>query len=110
MRRIFLAILLGLALGVYGCGKGDGGATSGEEKPAEPATTAAPEKPAEPAPEKPATEPAAAEKKAPAATGTVKIGILHSLSGTMAISETSLRDVVLMAAEEINAAGGVLGK
>src|SRR5258708_5373835 len=40
----------------------------------------------------------------------VKVGILHSLSGTMAISETSLRDVVLMAAEEINAGGGVLGK
>ena len=38
---------------------------------------------------------------------TVKIGVLHSLSGTMAISETSLRDVVLMAAEEINEAGGV---
>ncbi len=38
---------------------------------------------------------------------TVKIGVLHSLSGTMAISETSLKDVVLMAAEEINAAGGV---
>ncbi|MEZ0264208.1 MAG: urea ABC transporter substrate-binding protein [Phycisphaerae bacterium] len=41
---------------------------------------------------------------------TVKIGILHSLSGTMAISETSLRDVVLMAVEEINKSGGVLGK
>jgi len=41
---------------------------------------------------------------------TVKIGVLHSLSGTMAISETSLRDVVLMAVEELNAAGGVLGK
>jgi len=41
---------------------------------------------------------------------TVKIGVLHSLSGTMAISETSLRDVVLMAVEEINADGGVLGK
>ena len=40
----------------------------------------------------------------------VKIGVLHSLSGTMAISETSLRDVVLMAVEEINAAGGVMGK
>jgi urea transport system substrate-binding protein len=40
----------------------------------------------------------------------VKIGVLHSLTGTMAISETSLRDVVLMAAEEINAKGGVLGK
>ena len=51
---------------------------------------------------------------APAAQGTegetVKIGVLHSLTGTMAISETSLRDVVLMAVAEINAAGGVLGK
>ena len=44
------------------------------------------------------------------AAESVKIGILHSLSGTMAISETSLRDVVLMAAEEINAKGGVLGR
>lgn len=41
---------------------------------------------------------------------TIKVGILHSLSGTMAISEVSLKDVVLMAIEEINAAGGVLGK
>jgi urea transport system substrate-binding protein len=41
---------------------------------------------------------------------TVKVGVLHSLSGTMAISEVSLRDVELMAIEEINAAGGVLGK
>src|SRR5687768_5719565 len=41
---------------------------------------------------------------------TVKIGILHSLTGTMAISETSLRDVVLMAVDEINATGGVLGR
>lgn len=44
------------------------------------------------------------------AQDTVKIGILHSLSGTMAISETSLRDVVLMAVDEINSSGGVLGK
>jgi urea transport system substrate-binding protein len=41
---------------------------------------------------------------------TIKIGVLHSLSGTMAISETVLKDVVLMAIEEINAKGGVLGK
>src|SRR5205823_2818243 len=40
----------------------------------------------------------------------VKVGILHSLSGTMAISETSLKDAELMAIEEINEAGGVLGK
>lgn len=38
----------------------------------------------------------------------IKVGILHSLSGTMAISETSLKDVALMAIEEINANGGVL--
>jgi urea transport system substrate-binding protein len=44
------------------------------------------------------------------AQDTVKIGVLHSLSGTMAISETSLRDVVLMAVEEINKSGGVMGK
>ncbi len=40
----------------------------------------------------------------------VKVGILHSLSGTMAISEVSLRDAELMAIEEINASGGLLGK
>ena len=43
-------------------------------------------------------------------SNTVKVGILHSLSGTMAISETSLKDAEVMAIEEINAAGGVLGK
>lgn len=41
---------------------------------------------------------------------TVKVGVLHSLSGTMAISETSLRDVLLYTFDEINEAGGVLGK
>ncbi len=41
---------------------------------------------------------------------TIKVGILHSLSGTMAISETVLKDVALMTIEEINAKGGVLGK
>ena len=44
------------------------------------------------------------------AADTIKVGVLHSLSGTMAISETVLKDVALMAFEEINAAGGVLGK
>ena len=41
---------------------------------------------------------------------TIRVGILHSLSGTMAISEVSLKDVELMAIDEINKAGGVLGK
>ena len=40
---------------------------------------------------------------------TIKVGVLHSLSGTMAISETVLKDVALMAFEEINAKGGVMG-
>ena len=40
----------------------------------------------------------------------VKVGILHSQTGTMAISEISLADMEIMAIEEINAAGGVLGK
>ncbi|MFA6287225.1 MAG: urea ABC transporter substrate-binding protein [Opitutaceae bacterium] len=44
------------------------------------------------------------------AEDTVKVGVLHSLSGTMAISETSLRDVLLFTFDEINAKGGVLGK
>ena len=42
--------------------------------------------------------------------GTIKVGVLHSLSGTMAISETVLKDTVLMAIDEINAKGGVMGK
>ncbi|GMK46835.1 urea ABC transporter substrate-binding protein [Paenibacillus glycanilyticus] len=59
--------------------------------------------------EKPAsttTESSAAE----ASGDTIKVGVLHSLSGTMAISEVSVRDAEMMAIEEINAAGGVLGK
>jgi urea transport system substrate-binding protein len=44
------------------------------------------------------------------AAETIKVGVLHSLSGTMAISETVLKDVALMAFEEINAAGGVMGR
>ncbi len=44
------------------------------------------------------------------AADTIKVGILHSLSGTMAISETVLKDVALMTIEEINAKGGVLGR
>ena len=41
---------------------------------------------------------------------TIKVGILHSLSGTMAISETTLKDTMLMLIEERNAKGGVMGK
>src|ERR1043165_6368352 len=48
--------------------------------------------------------------RALAAEETIKVGVLHSLSGTMAISETTLKDVMLMLIEEQNKKGGVLGK
>ncbi|MDX6562723.1 MAG: urea transport system substrate-binding protein, partial [Gaiellales bacterium] len=56
------------------------------------------------------------DKSTPSAGGssssgsTIPVGILHSLSGTMAISEVSVRDSELLAIDEINKAGGVLGK
>ncbi|GMK41655.1 urea ABC transporter substrate-binding protein [Paenibacillus sp. CCS19] len=75
-------LMLVLALGLAACG------TSEEEKPA--STT---------------------EGGTTTASGdTIKVGILHSLSGTMSISEVSVKDAEMMAIEEINAKGGVLGK
>jgi urea transport system substrate-binding protein len=53
---------------------------------------------------------AAASPTSTTAGDTIKVGILHSLSGTMAISEVSVKDAEMMAIDEINAAGGVLGK
>ncbi|MGB7389545.1 transporter substrate-binding protein, partial [Marinomonas sp.] len=44
------------------------------------------------------------------AADTIKVGVLHSLSGTMAISESALKDTVLMLIKEQNAKGGLLGK
>jgi len=44
------------------------------------------------------------------AADTIKVGILHSLSGTMAISETALKETALMTIDEINRSGGVMGK
>src|SRR5258708_11424515 len=83
-----------MARGTVGCSK-EGGAREAT-KPADSSSAAAA-----------AAPPAAA---APATGDTIKVGILHSLSGTMAISETSLRDVALMTIDEINAKGGILGK
>jgi len=54
--------------------------------------------------------PSASASASPAAGGGIKVGILHSLSGTMAISEKSVVDAENLAIEEINKAGGVLGK
>ncbi len=44
------------------------------------------------------------------AEDTIKIGVLHSLSGTMAISESILKDLILMEVAEVNAKGGLIGK
>ena len=52
----------------------------------------------------------AAPAAAAASGDTIKVGVLHSLSGTMAISESALKDTVLMLIDEQNAKGGVLGK
>src|SRR5579872_1848399 len=90
-----LAACVGFSAG--GC-KPEGAAPAEGTKPAASASASA---------SAAATAPAAAE---PATGNTIKVGILHSLSGTMAISETSLRDVALMTIDEINSKGGVLGK
>ena len=50
-----------------------------------------------------AAAPAAAQEEP------IKVGVLHSLSGTMAISETTLKDTILMLVEDLNASGGLLG-
>jgi len=84
-RRLFGALsALGLTLTLASCGGGGTGTGTGADK--------------------------AASTDAGAAggfDGEVKVGILHSLSGTMAISETTLKEVEEMAIDEINAAGGV---
>lgn len=95
----WLHLLLVLALFVLSACAG--GAAPAAEAPAEEAAPT--EAVAEEAAEAPAEE-AAAE------SDTIKVGILHSLSGTMSISEVSVKDATLMAIEEINAAGGVMGK
>ncbi|HEY9623676.1 MAG TPA: urea ABC transporter substrate-binding protein [Crinalium sp.] len=69
------------------------------------ACASAPESTESPAAESPSASPAAS-----ASGDTIKVGILHSLSGTMAISEKSVVDSTQLAIEQINAAGGVLGK
>jgi urea transport system substrate-binding protein len=94
MKNTIRVVLAFAALATGAC-KGPGG----EAPPAQPAASAA---------EKPAEAPAATPKAKE--TGPIKVGILHSLSGTMAISETSLKDVALMTIEGINKAGGVLGR
>ena len=82
-----LAVALVLALALAGC-------AAPAAAPASEATAAAVE----------------AATEAAASGDTIKVGILHSLSGTMAISEVSVKDATLLAIEEINANGGIMGK
>src|SRR5947208_2936018 len=51
-----------------------------------------------------------ASSRVATAQDTIKVGVLHSLSGTMAISETTLKDTILMMIDEQNKKGGLLGK
>lgn len=83
-RRHFLLSALCSTVLMFGCGQ------KPEQKTTAPATP----------------QPAAA----PVSGDTIKIGVLHSLSGTMAISETTLKDTVLMLVDEQNKKGGLLGK
>ena len=87
-RRGLLALFLLLATFAAACGDNDGAgtATEGGEEPAE------------------------GEAADGAEGDTIKVGILHSLSGTMSISEVAVHDAELLAIEEINEGGGVLGK
>ena len=71
---------------------------------------AAPAAPAAEATEAPAAEEAAAPAADAPEGDTIKVGVLHSLSGTMSISEVSVKDATLLAIDEINAAGGIMGK
>ena len=92
MRKWVVVLSACCQVAQFGCGKDEVKPTEGA-KPAEAPASASPNKTS-------ATTP----------SDTIKVGILHSLSGTMAISETSLKDVALMTFEEINAKGGLLGK
>ncbi|XEC94981.1 urea ABC transporter substrate-binding protein [Paenibacillus tarimensis] len=91
MRKWFYTtalVVLAMSMVLAGCG-GNGGSGGNEPAPANNKGT---------------------DQATTSDSGEIKVGILHSLSGTMAISEVSVKDAEMMAIEEINAAGGVLGK
>jgi urea transport system substrate-binding protein len=95
MSRVILFVVLAISMLLAAC---------------TPATPVVPptDEPAAMASETPGTD--AGPTTAAAGGETIKVGVLHSLSGTMSISEVSVRDATLLAIKEINAAGGVLGK
>jgi len=90
-----LLLCASLLISACASGTGSSGAASEGEGGAAPAETA---------------ETAESGEAAAPEGDTIKVGILHSLSGTMSISEVSVHDAELLAIKEINAAGGVLGK
>ncbi|WP_260411275.1 urea ABC transporter substrate-binding protein [Cohnella xylanilytica] len=100
LKRWIVPFALCLTLSACGGSNNEGGASPSSPEPSSP--------PASPS----ATASASGEASPPASEsgGAVKVGIIHSLSGTMAISEVSVRDAELLAIEELNAKGGVLGK
>lgn len=94
------SLMLVFMLLIAACGPSAAPASPTEAPAAAEEATAAPE----------ATAAEETEAEAPAAEGgTIKVGILHSLSGTMSISEVSVKDATLLAINEINAAGGING-
>jgi urea transport system substrate-binding protein len=94
----FSALVFVAALATTGC------AADTTAAPAEPAASSDPVATKEAEPE---SSPSA---KAVPSGGSVKVGLLHSLSGTMAISEVTVKNAELLAIEQINSRGGVLGK
>ncbi len=82
-----------LCVVLAGCGSGGGAGGKGTNKPASSGSSET-----------------GGDTAAPGDGDVIKVGILHSLSGTMSISEVSVKDSELMAIQEINAKGGVLGK
>lgn len=100
-----VTLLALLALLLTACGAPAATPTAQPAAPTDaPAAAATPEE-EEATPEEEEATPAAADEDEP-----IKVGVLHSLSGTMSISEVSVKDATLLAIEEINAAGGVLGR
>lgn len=111
--RLILFVVLALSMLLAACAPATPAATAvPTEAEAEVTEEAMPsETPAAEVTEAPAGDATATATTAPAASGeTIKVGVLHSLSGTMSISEVSVRDATLLAIKEINAAGGVMGK
>jgi urea transport system substrate-binding protein len=93
LKGVILAMSASLVLAGCGNNNNEGGSSASSSAPASSASSSS----------APASESAASGE-------TVKVGILHSLSGTMSISEVTVKNSELMAIKEINAKGGVLGK